>query len=1141
MNLRQICYSRLGRSEAGSGYQIVGQTEGTSEEDRSSVYSLLSAEFNIPGNLDTALAVQLRGTRAVFLCYPRRSGVDEFQRPLHFASALIIDDSDYIDLLMDAKRAVCLSGSNFLMSIPAGAQIGKPADLHTPDRLEFDQSAIESLEISKIRNRYGLDDTRYANLLKGVYTCLLSTVGEQISIGIAENAINSQDAVRDLVYCIYLALPVTLRAKLTYANSEVPFPVSLAVVPAKDCRQSHCWFDLTTGEYRFPEPLMALQFTDFIASAVSRGESDAVLKRMDRSLSSWGFKTWAVPSALADNQSYFYSAAWLIATNANNIPYDDKTLGYIINVIASAQIEERYELDEVLAALLDKASTQKLTLQNAVINNLQLRYNSTQSDSFIIQYIELVTHGNETALNEFLDTVLSEEAGQKDGKILVNLLSKNTSIMDTWSVGSDWLRFKKYCYSANKHDLPCAPDLNNLLLSAILASADLLFKGRLENLLTQQTDADNFILIHNLTSLLTELTERRMLLSSAALDRLDAYVQNENILESSQEKYSEYLRLVRFSDSRLCEWGSGENWASFEKYCCDSRRRGSFCSDLVQELFLNAIISSDDDVSKARIEGAISRLYVEYPEMLMLILSSAIDKLTLNRIALSEDAFIKADKVVYTAASADTVRQKYEQYMFLVRFDPTKRDIIRNLQDYRNTAGKQAVENILQRGVSEEIDIERTAAWKNIYDKYCASLVLPSIIRAKSVRDNWILLKDTKDRLPVSTACEACIRAVLNDQLEEKLNINAADDKRREALKNFASDVDFDEELTQEAYQTYWKTFRMQDLSFDAVDDYISIKCDNDNCKNAIMICKAMNALCGGYGIRNDELLISLLTECKYIPNPKSRELLLDDAKLRLSGVSNLPNDIKLLFYFSNINKEPIDSEKLITDVSSGKLEADESWVETSYLLSRNPRAAAIFRKAVKKKSAEPLQVSNFHKTTAEKTPVEIKDEKHVRKTKGNSNVRIQPDAQKAKTMEKKTPGRHEKDADDNERLIFVIAWIFATTLTAGIILWLLFNFEKPSGLLKIAIYFIPSGLFVIYSLLLLIFADTDPFYRITPFLFSIVPAVSTAVPFFITKISTAMFICIGVFLLACIIASILFICARHSASKNFSGGNHND
>jgi hypothetical protein len=37
------------------------------------------------------------------------------------------------------------------------------------------------------------------------------------------------------------------------------------------------------------------------------------------------------------------------------------------------------------------------------------------------------------------------------------------------------------------------------------------------------------------------------------------------------------------------------------------------------------------------------------------------------------------------------------------------------------------------------------------------------------------------------------------------------------------------------------------------------------------------------------------------------------------------------------------------------------------------------------------------------------------------------------------------------------------------------------------------------------------------------------------------MFICIGVFLLACIIASILSICARHSASKNFSGGNHND
>lgn len=242
MNIYQLHYTRLGKQGSGAGWQVTGTAKGTPQ-------LVINAFYKIASNLVSAGAVNSMPAQALdihieeryvyisHINYSSRNLTDQTDiRGVSFVHGLAMRTDDYMELCRQPDRVMGIEDSFFDRDYEGKKDL--PV-LHTLPCVYMDMTGI--------LKEYGIDQTRYSEMMKCVYAALNSVNG---SLCIKAGGIKGEQLktlCRKMTYLIYQGLPYTLRLKLSIFSGYRP-GVMLCFSEKVENRDS--FYDLDTGEYR---------------------------------------------------------------------------------------------------------------------------------------------------------------------------------------------------------------------------------------------------------------------------------------------------------------------------------------------------------------------------------------------------------------------------------------------------------------------------------------------------------------------------------------------------------------------------------------------------------------------------------------------------------------------------------------------------------------------------------------------------------------------------------------------------------------------------------------------------------------------------------------------------------------------------
>ncbi|MCQ5140953.1 hypothetical protein [Enterocloster bolteae] len=242
MNIYQLHYTRLGKQGSGAGWQITGTAKGTPQLVINAFYKIASnLVLAGAGNSMPAQALDIHiEDRYVYIShinYSSRNLTDQTDiRGVSFVHGLVMRTDDYMELCRQPDRVMGIEDSFFDRDYEGKKDL--PV-LHT--------LPCASMDMTGILKEYGMDQTRYSEMMKCVYAALYSVNG---SLCIKAGGIKGEQLktlCRKMTYLIYQGLPYVLRLKLSIFSGYRP-GVTICFSEKVENRES--FYDLDTGEYR---------------------------------------------------------------------------------------------------------------------------------------------------------------------------------------------------------------------------------------------------------------------------------------------------------------------------------------------------------------------------------------------------------------------------------------------------------------------------------------------------------------------------------------------------------------------------------------------------------------------------------------------------------------------------------------------------------------------------------------------------------------------------------------------------------------------------------------------------------------------------------------------------------------------------
>ena len=319
MEFQRLCYFRLGTTGDNAGYQLAAASSEITSAQAREFGQAVSRVSSVPEGFDAAEGTFSSGDK-VYLSHVSMSS-DVAGRLVPISSALVIGGAEWRQLLRQQSAwLLSLDRSVFFDTCPQGAYPGHPASVKT---YPVKEDALPTPDMMALRRKFGLDDkARFKELLLCLYHCLFAPTEEKLFISLPQEKY-SNDGGRELMACIYSALPAAIAAQLSYRIGLSPLPAQLTLGLSVNRHVFPNYVDLFPCERNQGTPMVkytpisGLSFLDELIDATLSPEGPALLAKIDdfyAQLDPFASGSSAFSPDAEKGAKYLLCAAWLYAS-----------------------------------------------------------------------------------------------------------------------------------------------------------------------------------------------------------------------------------------------------------------------------------------------------------------------------------------------------------------------------------------------------------------------------------------------------------------------------------------------------------------------------------------------------------------------------------------------------------------------------------------------------------------------------------------------------------------------------------------------------------------------------------------------------------------------------------------------------------
>ena len=319
MEFQRLCYFRLGTTGDNAGYQLAAASSEITSAQAREFGQAVSRVSSVPEGFDAAEGTFSSGDK-VYLSHVSMSS-DVAGRLVPISSALVIGGAEWRQLLRQQPAwLLSLDRSVFFDTCPQGAYPGHPASVKT---YPVKEDALPTPDMMALRRKFGLDDkARFKELLLCLYHCLFAPTEEKLFISLPQEKY-SNDGGRELMACIYSALPAAIAAQLSYRIGLSPLPAQLTLGLSVNRHVFPNYVDLFPCEQNQGTPMVkytpisGLSFLDELIDATLSPDGPALLAKIDdfyAQLDPFASGSSAFSPDAEKGAKYLLCAAWLYAS-----------------------------------------------------------------------------------------------------------------------------------------------------------------------------------------------------------------------------------------------------------------------------------------------------------------------------------------------------------------------------------------------------------------------------------------------------------------------------------------------------------------------------------------------------------------------------------------------------------------------------------------------------------------------------------------------------------------------------------------------------------------------------------------------------------------------------------------------------------
>ena len=319
MEFQRLCYFRLGTTGDNAGYQLAAASSEITSAQAREFGQAVSRVSSVPEGFDAAEGTFSSGDK-VYLSHVSMSS-DVAGRLVPISSALVIGGAEWRQLLRQQPAwLLSLDRSVFFDTCPQGAYPGHPASVKT---YPVKEDALPTPDMMALRRKFGLDDkARFKELLLCLYHCLFAPTEEKLFISLPQEKY-SNDGGRELMACIYSALPAAIAAQLSYRIGLSPLPAQLTLGLSVNRHVFPNYVDLFPCERNQGTPMVkytpisGLSFLDELIDATLSPDGPALLAKIDdfyAQLDPFASGSSAFSPDAEKGAKYLLCAAWLYAS-----------------------------------------------------------------------------------------------------------------------------------------------------------------------------------------------------------------------------------------------------------------------------------------------------------------------------------------------------------------------------------------------------------------------------------------------------------------------------------------------------------------------------------------------------------------------------------------------------------------------------------------------------------------------------------------------------------------------------------------------------------------------------------------------------------------------------------------------------------
>lgn len=308
----------------------------------------------------------------------------------------IVGDGNYLYVirtqygLQDRLGRANMFSHAFIFSCRDGNVLSDPNDFLTISNDNFKTSTDEAIShynsisylpqfnIDSAVKVCGLSMETYSTLIKCVYSV---AVDKHMAHPLFIQYDGSETHMRNLLYCIYSALPFNIRGHLSVASAYLKNKQRVHLVFCKKIDDKNPYIVPTTGKNnllstRADRRLTRLGFVDFVAKNYNKIDINAYYKNLEQTAHDLGETSTA-------NELVFKIAHLMLRDDAKET-VEDSELEYRLSDALRIKSYGSSRMDKYIARLLSEATKREMSLTEESEENLALRLEHSKSEDLVV-------------------------------------------------------------------------------------------------------------------------------------------------------------------------------------------------------------------------------------------------------------------------------------------------------------------------------------------------------------------------------------------------------------------------------------------------------------------------------------------------------------------------------------------------------------------------------------------------------------------------------------------------------------------------------------------------------------------------------------------------------------------------------------